>query len=641
MVFHLFKLWWVFLLSLIAPQFASANYTEADLANRREEIKNWALTCNYGGEEGLFSFGTNPDQCKMGDSTIFTGISCLAARLAGDDITAQKRCRDVFVAQGSNGRWWRGLIHVDDPEEQNTLSRDQGLGVLAALIAEKMVNPASAKQKAQAWINWIINEGKGGMCINSDGKVPQLCRANGSFGSVMYRVFDYIGAIDESNQKSKFIRKLKRLNFLYKKVAVPETGISRLSIRIARRGFTGDFEFHLKSIQLILERLIKGKSTRYLDSLAKTIYKWDPKNPVYQLLYEGRKTRNYDAILNTYCPAQRPVISNTDPVFFSGNASFFIQNNMRSRKYLIPTGHECIYAINLILADQNGSLPTSGRAKKNRCKLGARKIGVYSDGLPICRGAISARISKSKCEYYNGEQWQKPNSNKRFCLIFRDGRYKARRLSNKTCPRGGKHEGELLNTPICTAKRINGFSLAQCYENEEYSFSNNTVQHESTHCLVPENGYWKKYKITRKCPKAHKFLGISPWGYPMCRPLNPKRLKVEEDHYTQASDLEGNLIENVKVPKTCDKPIWISGIGGVPLVHKNFCGVQTNGHFKAYRFDTCPKTMKWLFEHNGKSVCKARAPKIKTRKCQRKGRPIVSGQCLKDRGKFYSARKIK
>jgi hypothetical protein len=644
---------------LLSTYFTTISFAQVSLdalIQRRDAIKSWALTCNKDGHERLLTFNHNPEgdnECDQGDSTIFAGINCLAARIAGDHTWADDRCRDVWVAQGTDGRMWRGLVHVDGGENPtafrvNSFSRDQALGFLATVLSEGHFNPnpdlrEAAKQKAKRWMEWINTEGKGGMCVDPNGKVPQLCRINGAFGSIFYKVMKKIGAIDSSNKNTRLVKKLKRLNFWFKKITVPEIQIQRRVKKIIPKGFTGDFEFHLKSIQLIMDRLILGKSNSYLDKLSKELYKWDSKNPVYQALYEGVKTKNFDEILNKYCPVNRYTPDQfPDQVSFFADSSFFIQNKMSTRKYYISMGHDCIYAINIIIAVNNGVLPQIKRIKKNKCKLGHYRIGNY-EGLPVCKPLVSTQLSKAKCTYYNGFEWSRPKNQKNYCLIFRDGRYMAKRLKSSICPGGSKHEGERDGIPVCRVKRVNGFSQTTCSAYDEYLFDDPITKR---FCFVPENGYWKKYKITRKCKAGLKFLGdVNPWGgWPLCRAQISKRLKVGNDYHTTAADLAGNRIENVKLPKACKKNIYVPGQGLHPLVHKNYCGVAERGYFKAYRYDTCPRTMKWLFQYDGASVCKAVASsKISRKKCQRKGRLEVNGYCLQKRkkGKYFKARRLK
>ncbi|MDA8793779.1 hypothetical protein N9N67_11075 [Bacteriovoracaceae bacterium] len=191
------------------------------LTERRELIRETrAIVCkDSSGFPGRYSHDKN--KCKQGDIVLFAGIGCLAAYLAGDNLTAQERCRDVFNSQMTkpienmdslNGKWVRGEVALDDPTH---FSRDMGLGVMAASVAEFFYyenNPLLERRKDQLmqWIDYISRDPQNGkfMCHDNTplgiGNRCNIYQGNG-YGAQLYRVL-YTGNVIEFRGKKRKYR---------------------------------------------------------------------------------------------------------------------------------------------------------------------------------------------------------------------------------------------------------------------------------------------------------------------------------------------------------------------------------------------------------------------------------------------------
>jgi hypothetical protein len=640
-----------------------ADISVQNLIDRRDSIKLWAKRCSQDGIDDMLTLYHDenqpvgePTECRMGDATLFNGIGCLAARLSGDTDTAQKRCRDVEIAQSegalsqNGGRFWRGYSEIGNEVNKISFSRDMAEGVLAYFVAEGIVNTDinkknEAKERAKRWIEWIDGPGKGALCVQPGKKIPQACKVVPSFAGLMYRVFKAIGAIDDSNKKLKFVKRMKRNNFLHSKGGTSDLFLQNIAYRVSPKDIVGDYEFHLKSVALLIERLIADKEKNHFTTMAKNLYQFDSKNPVYQLFYEGAKQHNLETMMNLYCPATKYKKTDFEPeISFYSRTSYFTQSITSSRKYYIAMGHDCIYALNLYIAHMSFNNLKISVDNKTKCGLGKKKLGIY-EGTLICKKRVTSKLSQSKCSRYNGITW--PHQGKNYCLIFRSGRYLAKPLKSKVCPGNSRHEGFKLGDPICRSNKLSGMALSRCHSFDEYRVDN---RDNPKFCLVPTGGMWIKKPITRMCPLGHQFIELHPeWKWPLCKPIKAERLKSANDDIQIDFNLDGD-IDRV-APKACGTPIWYDPDGAnmgqegqsIPYLKDNYCGVPDRGHFKAKRIDSCPIGAKWSGDYEGKSLCKkAMSLKIRTSRCQKKNGIEHNGYCLlQEKSKYFWVKSLK
>lgn len=325
------------LTSVLSSSFAS---TDADLLKklieRREEIKTWAPECKNG------SYSEYTDHCNQHDVTLFAGLGCLAATLAKDEVTANKRCSDVENAQGSNGRWWRGPIRVDD-NIKNSFSRDMARGVHAYLVAKSVlsdneIQKTQTKEKAQNWLNWISSdEANNKLCTKF---TKNRCNITIGARNLFYNSFSSIGALDEI--KSKIGKKIKRSKWYLKTLFFLET-------KLSQKGYAR----HLKSASALIYRVINMKKNdrriqKINHKVSKYLYKKDKKNALLDFMANGI-TNGSTRKLFSSCPSTMPSPS-------VAKRDFQWQRTTSARTTAISDGHDCIYLINLMVAKINGSL---------------------------------------------------------------------------------------------------------------------------------------------------------------------------------------------------------------------------------------------------------------------------------------------
>jgi arsenate reductase-like glutaredoxin family protein len=308
------------------------------LENRREIVKSWALECSDG------SYSEHVDECYQNDVTLFAGLGCLGAVLADDKESIKKRCDDVKNAQGSNGRWWRGVTRVDDGRD-NSFSRDMARGVHAYLIAKGHLNKdleekEEVKKSATNWFNWIMSD-------EADEKLCTIftsnrCRITIGARNLFYNTFGALGVMPQGGGLARKVRKsgwyLK--NLFYVETMVTETGFPR----------------HLKASSLLMYRVLNMKDGKIKDKkierkmkkVAKFLHKNDKENALMNFFNNGVTTENVDQVLSQ-CPVNLP---NAEI-----NRRDFQWQRTTSQGVIDRTdGHDCIYLMNLMIAKLKGNL---------------------------------------------------------------------------------------------------------------------------------------------------------------------------------------------------------------------------------------------------------------------------------------------
>lgn len=324
------------LLILITTSTFASNDVLTQLINRRESIKLWAPEC----EDGSYSEYT--DHCNQHDVTLFAGMACLGATLAGDTITADKRCSDVEKAQGANGRWWRGPIRVEDGLD-NSFSRDMARGVHAYIIARGYLatdesQKLKVKEQAQNWLKWInTDEADNNLCTEY---TRNRCNITIGARNLFYYSFNSVGALEGLN--FKMAKKIKRSKWYLNNIFLPETKLSQ----------TG-FPRHLKSASALMYRVLNMKAKdkkvkKVTDKASEFLYKKDRENALLDFMANGVTDGSVNKLL-TRCPVNIPGAHNP-------KRDFQWQRTTNPETSAVSDGHDCIYLINLMVAKINGNL---------------------------------------------------------------------------------------------------------------------------------------------------------------------------------------------------------------------------------------------------------------------------------------------
>jgi hypothetical protein len=328
----------IILLSILSLSIFANTPLLEKLEARREMVKSWALECSDG------SYSEHVDDCHQHDVTLFAGLGCLGAVLANDAETIKKRCDDVKNAQGSNGRWWRGVTRVDDGKI-NSFSRDMARGVHAYLIAKGYLNKdkiekEEVKKSAVNWFKWIeSDEADEKLCTEF---TANRCRITIGARNLFYHSFGALGVMPQGSGLAKKIRKsgwyLK--NLFYIETMVTETGYPR----------------HLKASSLLMYRVlnmqdgtVKDKAVeKKMKKVAKFLYKKDKKNALMNFFHNGVTSELVDQVLNQ-CPVNLP-----NPHL--NNRDFQWQRTTSEGVIKVTDGHDCVYLMNLMIAKLKGNL---------------------------------------------------------------------------------------------------------------------------------------------------------------------------------------------------------------------------------------------------------------------------------------------
>lgn len=345
------------------------------LVRRREAIRMWALTCGPGPYEGQYSLYDHV--CWQGDMTCYSGVACLAARLAGDTDTADARCGDVAKAQEPGGRWCRGPMFVgqnyaaNDPSA-NDFSRDQTRGVFAYLLADGYVSKdpakyATAVEAAEKWLYWIASNDER-ICLEDS----RTCELTVGVHNMFYNVYRHLGVLPPRNA-GPLARKFYDSRWYYRWGFLAETRLMPIDEidceLLDKKGKW--YPRHLKALSCLLYRVMNcdfpdrdswlaGRSSgrprirsrraaSVFGKAARRIWARDRTNPFYRLLYEGVTVDLVQKVLDVYTNPEKPVLVNQ-------LNDWAWQRHTSEQAWERSDGHDAIFLINMILAKAMGRI---------------------------------------------------------------------------------------------------------------------------------------------------------------------------------------------------------------------------------------------------------------------------------------------
>lgn len=341
---------------LLADELIPTELRDA-LIERREAVKKWAITCpeSWGEFSGQYSHvdGT----CWQGDMTCFSGLSCLAAVLAEDEVTANARCSDIAAAQESGGRWVRGPTWVGKDYPDGDFSRDQTRGVFSYLLAKGYLSKENdylsrgqAGTAAQKWLKWI-QEHDERICLEDKGS----CELTVAVHNMFYNVYRHLNLLPTLNRKDPLVDKFYDSRWYYRWGFLAEIKILWTETHLRDKWYPA----HLKAANALLYRVMNmdvpefrvrnRRAARVFGKAARRIWSYDKTNPFYRLLYEGVTRDLVDKILNVYT-------SPTKPGALNGIHDWAWQRHTSERAWERSDGHDQVFLINLILARMNGRL---------------------------------------------------------------------------------------------------------------------------------------------------------------------------------------------------------------------------------------------------------------------------------------------
>jgi hypothetical protein len=327
---------------------------DPEIINLRESVRTWALTCPNSTE-----YSHADRACAQGDATMFNGLGCLAATLAGDEQTALARCQDVATAQGEEGRWYRGPRLVGKPYP-GSFSRDQSRGVFAYLTSA-IASPGGgrlpvAQSQALSWLNWVdTSEFRGMLC-----EKWSRCRLTPGVHNLFYNVYRHLGVLPGAS--SSVVASEARRSRWY---ATLGFGLELRGMRLAARTDGKWYPVHIKASDILIQRVLNltnGKvrnprMARRWSARAKFIQNMDPNNLLYQFLRYGANDHLKANILK-WAPREKP---DPGPTYCNEIACIhdwsWHRHSSEHLGWKRSDGWDWIYLINLYLAKKQGALP--------------------------------------------------------------------------------------------------------------------------------------------------------------------------------------------------------------------------------------------------------------------------------------------
>jgi|GEM_PF-3988155 len=321
--------------SLSNPDTAIDTTTAANLANLRNQIRPWAITCPGDGTLTDYPMLSDPaNHCikDFDDMTLFSGLSCASGELS--------RCMEVKKSQGSNGRWWRNPKNVDVPRTF-AFSRDATIGLLDYFLTLHETNPVAAKQQAGAWLTWVQNNGNV-ICptppISSAGVDDRCLLEFPDLGlwALVGEVMEATGVQPQlPNQATMLAARATQLAIL------DADAIGNAS---------GGYTLHLVGLQVMeLNRLRREYGRMSLpdpSSIAKRIASDQPNNPFFAYLYHGRSEYVAQKVLSE-CPAIMPPAA--APPGGGTPYDWAWQRADANHTWNKSMGWDCIFMVNLLL----------------------------------------------------------------------------------------------------------------------------------------------------------------------------------------------------------------------------------------------------------------------------------------------------
>jgi len=299
------------------PDTRISEATRKRLFELRRTIRTWAYECPDGSLTGA--------GCPMGDMNEFAGMLCLSGE--------EKRCEDVRRSQDPvTGEWYRspGLVGIYDGKGWATFSRDMAKGAWAYAVAKK------DSEAARKWLEFIAsNDWK--LCRKSE-EGWDACATRATFWTTAKVISDYLGL-----KKNK---KMKKYKFLIEKIYGPvEASVQ-----------PQDYPMMLTANMLLIRKEIekrtgkKDPSHRFLNQASRILHRRAPDNPIFRYLAKGADEEGA-RLIERWCkatpPENTPYPPGRDWIWQRSIKDTLDGTNVQTWQH--PNGHECIWAINLLI----------------------------------------------------------------------------------------------------------------------------------------------------------------------------------------------------------------------------------------------------------------------------------------------------
>ncbi|MDH4468121.1 MAG: hypothetical protein QE271_08685 [Bacteriovoracaceae bacterium] len=602
------------------------------LEARREEVRSRAYYCrpdtNFAGQ-----FSHARWNCEQADLPIFAGINCLAARIV-QDVKGYQYCRDVVLSQGPTGQFWRGQSNIGDNNvSPAAFSKDQALGVLSYAVGNYFYqNPSTTTKNAVTknmvdWMTYIENN-QGGkyLCDKRQmfGNPCDIFQGKG-FPDVMYRVFRNTGATGKVDSQWKLVEKLanKEGKFNWNKF--------RRELLITPSGF----QTHLKTINVLIHRSLdklssdKDLSDETYRKIARRLFKRDERNPWHYLMYKGVDPILFEKVWKDYCPATLP--EGFEVTNGRGGSGYAWQDKKNRRGWENGDGHDCLFLLNMMIADLKGISPLSFESESKReCSESSHHyLGTFST-QNVCEERKD--LSMAQCEnrggnlYYLVDQkflsreeivasassdWSRSSFENQYCLIHDKNYYIAHSLKS-ICPMMRKFEAfwdwenarpyspTTLNadssenfspnlTPICSSIMDKKISHFRCHRRNGSFIYND--ENGNRFCIFDKGSFLVKKSLHfMDCPLFHKKVGYKQgWGFPVCKSTFMRKISLSD----------------------CTKSTDFAPENGYCLFEKHgyFKGREISYKTEDYPVDTKPayqtKVVDWFVDETQRKVSKS------------------------------------
>jgi hypothetical protein len=477
----------------LANAFAQSPSLINVLTERRNQVSQWVSECQAGPRKGEVSDFHN--ECLQKDTLSWAGYTCFSSTLTFDQKNSNKRCLDVRNSQGQNGRWWRGPGKVDI-EEVDSFSRDMSLGLASWLLT----NPTDGKAAFIKWLHWIEFSGNGRMCLKSS---DSRCDIKGNQKNVFKALIrEY--KIHESSAKDYQI--VKKFNEGYS-----------LNLFSTETNFTPiGYQLHLKAQELLILKKLNYIDDEFYLEIAEKILNKDPVNPFYEYLFKGISPRLVDRVL-FMCPSSRNLLKSVRHRY---GGDWIWQRDMKERSWEIANGHDCVFLLNLMISELQGSLTLPRIRPKLDCKIGQTKLGTL-EGYPVCAQLMSHKISLVESKNITQTQWNQ--GTKQWGLQFDSGRWKALTI-DKTCPNNQISSPDKNGYRVCENNPHEKIRLFQCVDSYQSVISEKPSSNSAPlWCFLNRGQWFEKKMIDKICPIGYKFKNKFVWEiWPLCQGLSLK-----------------------------------------------------------------------------------------------------------------------
>lgn len=350
-----------FLLGCLAASSALADKpvplgTREALIERREAVKQREILCGEGPYEGMYSH--HDSECWQGDMTMFAGLSCLAATLAGDEDTASARCRDVAAAQAPDGKWNRGPMFVGVDYPDGDFSRDQSRGVAAYLTAKGWVSQdpedqAEARAAGLLWQDYLYSHDNK-MCPEEQGK----CYFRPGNTNLFYNTFRLIDILPPRGTPNELVEDMYKSEWYLNWGFTAEVKYLLWTETDLREKF---YPSHIKASSIITYRALNQEPdgsvrnrriARKLGQAARSLHRRDLDNPLYDFLRNGNRPSLVTKVLDRCGPEE------TEGIYWPARDTRVFdwawQRHSSEKAWEREDGHSCVFLLNLMIARLDG-----------------------------------------------------------------------------------------------------------------------------------------------------------------------------------------------------------------------------------------------------------------------------------------------